>query len=277
MNCLNVATTAISNLSPADVLKAVIAMSGSAIGLLAGLGQISLSAKSRRTIEWINNTIDKDAGNEPRQKILKELRLSQEGRLIAAHYVPWWKFMLLPTWAIGYAVPTIQSAIRAVVDNKEPNDILLSIAFHSLGCLYLSWLTIGWYAERFRINDHYSRRLSTVPRISLWKMGSKPFLTAGFCAACPISLYISLFLIITGRNTLTESLAVVLLLIGFYSLWFTIPFARRYARRWSTITESGRTWHDESAKEVAMTLRSWMGGSSPITSTDNKDAYTRKQ
>ena len=118
MNCLNVATTAISNLSPADVLKAVIAMSGSAIGLLAGLGQISLSSKSRQTIEWINNTIDKDTGNEPRQKILKELRLSQEGRLIAAHYVPWWKFMLLPTWAIGYAVPTIH--MNRIVHTAAP-------------------------------------------------------------------------------------------------------------------------------------------------------------
>ena len=82
------------------VVRNVIAVSGSAIGLFAGFNRVSRTAKARQDIEWINGTIDKDTDNEPRQKILKELRLSQEGRLIAAHYVPWWKFMLLPAWAI---------------------------------------------------------------------------------------------------------------------------------------------------------------------------------
>ena len=136
-------------------------MSGSAIGLFAGLNKISRTAKARQDIEWINGTIDKDTDNEPRQKILKELRLSQEGRLIAAHYVPWWKFMLLPAWAIGYAAPTIQSVNRS----ESLNGFVLSSLIYLLVCFYLSWLTVGWYAERVRINEHYRVGLSIEARI----------------------------------------------------------------------------------------------------------------
>ena len=58
------------------VVRNAIAMSGSAIGLFAGLNKISRTAKARQDIEWINGTIDKDTDNEPRQKILNELSVS---------------------------------------------------------------------------------------------------------------------------------------------------------------------------------------------------------
>ena len=59
------------------------------VAAVNGLSQLTRSAKARRTIEWINSTIDKDANGDSRQHPLTELRTEQEARLVATYYVPW--------------------------------------------------------------------------------------------------------------------------------------------------------------------------------------------
>ena len=237
-------------------------MSGSAIGLFAGLNRVSRTAKAHQDIEWINGTIDKDTDNEPRQKILKELRLSQEGRLIAAHYVPWWKFMLIPAWAIGYAAPTIQSAKQG----GSLNGIALLSSIYSVVCFYLSWLTVGWYAERVRINEHYRASRSIEARIPLWKMDLRPFWSAVFCSFCPIFLYFAAILIVMKASAGPTAGS---LLVGFYSLWFTMPFARRFAHEWSKDVAKGSIWYHPLTQEVALKVQDWLGN--PPQDYDFKD------
>lgn len=244
------------------VVRNAIAVSGSAIGLFAGFNRVSRTAKDRQDIEWINGTIDKDTDNEPRQKILKELRLSQEGRLIAAHYVPWWKFMLLPAWAIGYAAPTIQSANQG----GSLNGIVLLSLIYSLVCFYLSWLTVGWYAERVRINEHYRAGRSIEARIPLWKMDLRPFWSAVFCSFCPIFLYFAAILIVMKASAGPTAGS---LLVGFYSLWFTMPFTRRFAHEWSNDVAKGSIWYHPLTQEVALKVQDWLGN--PPQDYDFKD------
>ena len=244
------------------VVRNAIAVSGSAIGLFAGFNRVSRTAKARQDIEWINGTIDKDTDNESRQKILKELRLSQEGRLIAAHYVPWWKFMLLPAWAIGYAAPTIQSANQG----GSLNGIVLLSSIYSLVCFYLSWLTVGWYAERVRINEHYRAGRSIEARIPLWKMDLRPFWSAVFCSFCPIFLYFAAILIVMKASAGPTAGS---LLVGFYSLWFTMPFTRRFAHEWSNDVAKGSIWYHPLTQEVALKVQDWLGN--PPQDYDFKD------
>lgn len=244
------------------VVRNAIAVSGSAIGLFAGFNRVSRTAKARQDIEWINGTIDKDTDNEPRQKILKELRLSQEGRLIAAHYVPWWKFMLLPAWAIGYAAPTIQSANQG----GSLNGIVLLSSIYSLVCFYLSWLTVGWYAERVRINEHYRAGRSIEARIPLWKMDLRPFWSAVFCSFCPILLYFAAILIVMKASAGPTAGS---LLVGFYSLWFTMPFTRRFAHEWSKDVAKGSIWYHPLTQEVALKVQDRLGN--PPQNSDFKD------
>lgn len=244
------------------VVRNAIAVSGSAIGLFAGFNRVSRTAKARQDTEWINGTIDKDTDNEPRQKILKELRLSQEGRLIAAHYVPWWKFMLLPAWAIGYAAPTIQSANQG----GSLNGIVLLSSIYSLVCFYLSWLTVGWYAERVRINEHYRAGRSIEARIPLWKMDLRPFWSAVFCSFCPIFLYFAAILIVMKASAGPTAGS---LLVGFYSLWFTMPFTRRFAHEWSKDVAKGSIWYHPLTQEVALKVQDWLGN--PPQDSDFKD------
>jgi len=244
------------------VVRNAIAVSGSAIGLFAGFNRVSRTAKARQDIEWINGTIDKDTDNEPRQKILKELRLSQEGRLIAAHYVPWWKFMLLPAWAIGYAAPTIQSANQG----GSLNGIVLLSSIYSLVCFYLSWLTVGWYAERVRINEHYRAGRSIEARIPLWKMDLRPFRSAVFCSFCPIFLYFAAILIVMKAPAWLTAGS---LLVGFYSLWFTMPFTRRFAHEWSKDVAKDSIRYHPLTQEVALKVQDWLG--KPPQDSDFKD------
>lgn len=210
----------------------------------------------------INGTIDKDTDNEPRRKILKELRLSQEGRLIAAHYVPWWKFMLLPAWAIGYAAPTIQSVNR----NGNLNELVLSSSIYLLVCFYLSWLTVGWYAERVRINEHYRASRSIEARMPLWKMDLRPFRSAVFCSFCPIFLYFAAILIVMKAPAWLTAGS---LLVGFYSLWFTMPFTRRFAHEWSKDVAKGSIRYHPLTQEVALKVQDWLG--QPPQDSDLKD------
>ena len=247
------------------VAKNAIAMSGSAIGLFAGLNKISRTAKARQDIEWINGTIDKDTDNEPRQKILKELRLSQEGRLIAAHYVSWWKFMLLPAWAIGYAAPTIQSVNRS----ESLDGFVLSSLIYLLVCFYLSWLTVGWYAERVRINEHYRAGRSIEARIPLWKMDLRPFWSAVFCSCCPIFLYFAAILIVMEAPAWLTAGS---LLVGFYSLWFTMPFTRRFAHEWSKDVAKDSIRYHPLTQEVALKVQGWSG--KPPQDSDFKNEVT---
>ena len=79
-------------------LSGISAAFGTVVSVVARLSRFNHATKARRTIEWINSTLDQDGDSDGRQYSLKKLRISQEAHLLAAHYVPWWRFMLLPIW-----------------------------------------------------------------------------------------------------------------------------------------------------------------------------------
>ncbi|WP_298048090.1 hypothetical protein [uncultured Cardiobacterium sp.] len=230
------------------------------VGIAVGLGQVSSSAKARRTIEWINGAVDGNTGNELRLRILKERRSSQEARLVAALHVPWWKFAWFPSWAIGGGVLVVYCEFhREVLKDNWVFQIL-----YFFFCLCLSWQTVGWRAERAWVSRQYEADHFTEPPILSRSTDALRFVIALLHSLCPALLCIVLVLSIRGNYTALVSTLITLLTLACISLpltawWlekkfaFRWPqyFAREYANKWNIATEN--TADDKTTKEVAST------------------------
>ena len=203
-----------------------------AVAAVNGLSQLTRSAKARRTIEWINSTIDKDVDGDSRQHPLTELRTEQEARLIATYYVPWWRLLLFPVWVTAFGV-LFTLAIRKGMPGA---DAIRGAEASFLFTLYFAWLFIGSYRERLRISDHYKTGILREPRIALWRMGNK---LVGVALWCTIGTYLlggGLASLIAVRYPI---LAVIGLSVGYVMLFSTIPYLRRYVQGWSVATKTG--------------------------------------
>lgn len=188
------------------------------VGIAAGFAQISSTAKARRMIEWINSTIDNDVSNKLRQDILKKLRLSQEGRLIAAHYVPWWRFILLPMSVVVYLAATAYF-------KRHYSHLLEFWPFQILsivGLICVSQITIGWYIERSKIKEYYCKGLPIRSASFFREVASRKGLTIKACALCWISWCVGYALFVKQCSL---QFAALLILLGTCSLLLMIRFA----------------------------------------------------
>lgn len=202
-----------------------------AVAAVNGLSQFSRSARARRTIEWINSTIDKDADGNLRQRPLTELKTEQEARLIATYYVPWWRLLLFPVWVTAFGV-LFTLAIRKGMPGA---DAIRGAEASFLFTLYFAWLFIGSYRERLRISDHYKTGILREPRIALWRMGNK---LVGVALWCTIGTYLlggGLASLIAVRYPI---LAVIGLSVGYVMLFFNILYLKRYVQEWSVATKT---------------------------------------
>ena len=203
-----------------------------AVAAVNGLSQLTRSAKARRTIEWINSTIDRDADVDSRQYALTELRTEQEARLVATYYVPWWRLLLFPVWVTAFGV-LFTLAIRKGMSGA---DAIRGAEASFLFTLYFAWLFIGSYRERLRISDHYKTGILREPRIPLWRMGNK---LVGVALWCTIGIYLlggGLASLIAVRYPI---LAVIGLSVGYIMLFSTIPYVMHYVQEWSVATKTG--------------------------------------
>ena len=203
-----------------------------AVAAVNGLSQFSRSARARRTIEWINSTIDKDADGNLRQRPITELKTEQEARLIATYYVPWWRLLLFPVWVTAFGV-LFTLAIRKGMPGA---DAIRGAEASFLFTLYFAWLFIGSYRERLRISDHYKTGILREPRIPLWRMGNK---LVGVALWCTIGIYLlggGLASLIAVRFPI---LAAIGLSVGYIMLFSTIPYVMHYVQEWSVAAKTG--------------------------------------
>ena len=203
-----------------------------AVAAVNGLSQLTRSAKARRTIEWINSTIDKDANGDSRQHPLTELRTEQEARLVATYYVPWWRLLLFPVWVIAFGT----LFTLAIKKGMPGGNVVGTAATLFPFTLYFAWLFIGSYRERLRIGDHYKTGILREPRIALWRMGNK---LVGVALWCTIGTYLlggGLASLIAVRYPI---LAVIGLSVGYVMLFSTIPYLMHYVQDWTVATRSG--------------------------------------
>lgn len=215
------------------LLGSLSAAFGTVASALGSLGRFSRAAKARRTIDWINNTLDQNNDGDGRQHALKELRASQEARLIAIQYVPWWRFMLLPLWMILIG----SLLLYTIAQGKFSNQAKIVTLYYLVFCSWFAWLFIGSYYERMRIVEHHKAGLLTEPRIPLWRMGNKVFIYAA-CFSVAASSFCGA-VILSGRSDHSEFLAGGGIAVGFLVLPALIPFVRLRAREWVDETKGG--------------------------------------
>ena len=94
-------------------IASIAGAAATAVTAVNGLSRLSRLAKARRTIEWVNSTIDKGANDKSRNRTLVEMRTEQEAYIVATYYVPWWRLVPFPAWTISftpYGSPAVSSA-----------------------------------------------------------------------------------------------------------------------------------------------------------------------
>lgn len=215
------------------LIVSLTAILATVVNAVAGLSQFSRTAKAYRTIEWTNSTLDRDRDDEARQRPLMELRISQEAHLLAAHYVPWWRFMVLPLWMI----PTGSLFLYAIGTGQYSSDATVPTLYHLVVCTWFTWLFIGSYCERVRIVEHHKAGCLTESRIPLWRMGNNVLVYAicftvaanAFCGAAALA----------GRPKHSEWLAGGGIAIGMILFPALIPFVRLRVREWVRETKGG--------------------------------------
>ena len=203
-----------------------------AVAAVNGVSQLTRSAKARRTIEWIDSTVDKYVEDDLRQRRLTELRTEQEANLIATYYVPWWRLVLLPVWMIAVVSILLLTSKRGMSGTTS----FRGVASHFLFTAYFTWLFIGSYREKLRIVDHYTAGVLSEPRIPLWRMGNK---LVGIALWCTVGFYLlggGLVFLFTAKYA---QLAAISLAAGYMMLFAVIPYAKRYIQNWAAITNAG--------------------------------------
>jgi membrane protein len=215
------------------LIVSLTAILGTVVNAVAGLSQFSRTAKAYRTIEWTNSTLDQDQDDEVRQRPLMELRISQEAHLLATHYVPWWRFMVLPLWMILVG----SLFLYAIAAGKYSSDATVSTLYYLVFCTWFAWLFIGSYCERVRIVEHHKAGCLTESRIPLWRMGNKVLVYA-ICFAVAASAFCGA-VALAGRPRHSDWLAGGGIAVGMIVLPVLIPVVRLRAREWVKETKGG--------------------------------------
>lgn len=218
----NLAANAIGRTLPA--LATIISLF---VGIIVSIDQISRTTKARRTIEWIDKAVDGNASCEFRQQVLNELRLSQESALVASLYVPWWKFMWLPSWAIGVGY----IVIRFEIDDKFSKDSELLWVFYFLGCLYFSWRSIGLYAEKEWVRHLYKEGYFPKSKKKIRGTHVGRAVITLLYSVYPLSLCVDIVLAADVKGAYSY-LVVLFTLVGLLLFSIAIFWERRWSKRW---------------------------------------------
>lgn len=81
------------------VFGAVLAAGTALIGIAVSLSQFSGAARARRTVEWATAALSTET-DPARRLVLDRLKLRGQAHLVAARYVPWWRFTEAGLWML---------------------------------------------------------------------------------------------------------------------------------------------------------------------------------
>lgn len=207
------------------------------VGIIVGIDQISRTAKARRTIEWINKAVASNTNCEFRQQVLNELRLSQEGVLVASLYVPWWRFIWFPSWILGFGA----IAVNFQVHNDFSKDSVLLWGVYFIGCLRLGWRSIIFRTEREWVRRQYEKDYFPELRKVAWGTHAGRALITLFYSIYPLFLCVSIVLLIKATHAWLVAPLAMFGLSAFLAAacwegkWgkrWPEYFTRKYADRW---------------------------------------------
>lgn len=214
------------------LIASIAGAAATAVTAVNGLSRLSRLAKARRTIEWVNSTIDKGANDKSRNRTLVEMRTEQEAYIVATYYVPWWRLVPFPAWTISFETLFILAAIKGMPGTNAITTRVTLAPF----TIYFAWLFIGSYRERSRISGQYKVGALVESRIPLWCMGNTLIRVASWYTAGINLLGGGLASLITGKPLL---LAVFGPPAGFLMLFATIPHFKCYIQEWEVVTRWG--------------------------------------
>lgn len=129
------------------IFGAVFAAGTAMLGLIVGLSQLSGAARARRTVEWTSSALESES-NTARRTVLERLKLRGQGYLVAANYVPWWRFTEAVVWAL--LAPT--SAILVASRNGDVSALISAFTLSTVLLAIIGRRTIRLYSERMRVS-----------------------------------------------------------------------------------------------------------------------------
>jgi hypothetical protein len=210
---------------------AVLAVGTALLGLAVGLGQFTGASRARRTIEWTSSALEseKDAA---RIIILERLKLRGQGYLVAAQYIPGWRFAGAVAWTLVAPTTVILGASRG--------GELLSLAASILSGLVTLALvgrrTIRLFAERMRVAHQFALGGMEVEPVRMdilaqMEGGTRREYSLGFvCAASVMSAGgLIAWALVEGR----DSTVWLWLIVAAVACWSCLQLVRSYATRWS--------------------------------------------
>lgn len=131
------------------VFGAVLAVGTTLIGLFVSLGQFTGSARARRYIGWTTAALETEE-DEARRAVLARLKLRGQGYLLAADYVPWWKFTEVAVWTL------LSPALVGVAAYRDDPTMFSALIF--AGVVNLAIVirrATRLYAERMRVAQQF--------------------------------------------------------------------------------------------------------------------------
>lgn len=171
--------------------SAILSGGSALIAIIAGVEQMSSSARAKKNIEWLQTSLQHEKEG-PRRETLGKKLVQNQARLVARQEVPLWYFSPILAWFLMVAL--------ALYSASGENNSLFGLVSAVIGTIVVGLnftrVTIRVYCERTRIyyqfcSGKYKFRPAEIDIVSLMEGGTrKEFLQAGilvggisFCAA----------------------------------------------------------------------------------------------
>lgn len=208
--------------------SAAILSGGSAlIAILAGIEQMSSSARAKNNIEWLQASLQQEQEG-PRREALEKKLVQNQARLIARQEVPLWYLSPILVWPL--------LVILALYSASGEHNSLLGLTFAVIGTiifgLNLIRTTIRAYCERTRIyyqfySGKYKFRPAEIDILALMEGGTrKEFVQSGFLIVGTSFGFAALILSVKyGPNPWR----IVILLASIFAVLVTCMFVKDYA------------------------------------------------
>lgn len=213
------------------VFGAVLAVGTAILALVVGLGQFSGATRARRTIEWTSAALEAEE-DVARGIVLERLKLRGQGYLVAARYIPGWRFAGVTAWTLVAPTTVILGASRG--------DDLATLVFSiSAGVVTLTLVgrrAIRLYAERMRVAHQFAiggRDVEPV-RIDIMAQmegGTRREYSLGF--ACAISVMGTGGLVAWALVEGSNSSVWPWIIVAVVACWSCLQVVHSYAARWS--------------------------------------------
>lgn len=213
------------------VFGAVLAVGATVLGLVVGLGQFSGAARARRTIEWTSEALSIET-DPARQNILVRLKLRAQGYLIAAQYVPWWRFSEVISWTLLSPAVVILTSSR----DTPTSTITLGLLVGTTNLTLVIRRGIRLYAERMRVAYQFTAGGSDVEPVKVSILAQmeggtrREFLLGLVCSIAIMGTGgLLAWALVEGRG----SFVWFWVLVGGAACWGAFQLAHNHAREWA--------------------------------------------